>query len=188
VETFRWLAVTFSMVLGLGVARVLSGVVAVFKSRHHAEIDWVPLVWGAATFVLQVQFWWALIELPAYSPEWTLGHFLVVLGIPLMLFAAAAIILPSTELGQGESHRELFQRDGRWGLVCLSAYAALAILVDALLFGEPLLSRTNAYLFGELTLPLLFLMVPTHGLKHTLTVGYLILVVWASLELSPGAY
>jgi hypothetical protein len=84
--------------------------------------------------------------------------------------------------------RELFRRDGRWGLVCLSAYAALAMLVDAVLFREPFMSRTNAYLSAELALPLLFLIVPAPRLKSTLTVAYLILVLWASVDLSPSSY
>jgi hypothetical protein len=34
------------MILGLGITRLLSSVVEVFRSRHRAELDWVPFVWS----------------------------------------------------------------------------------------------------------------------------------------------
>jgi len=38
-DTFRWIATVFSMILGLGVARLLTGAVAVFRARGSAVLD-----------------------------------------------------------------------------------------------------------------------------------------------------
>lgn len=187
-DTFRWITVTLAMLLGLGVTQLLSGAIAVFRSRAQARIDWVPLVWAAAIFVLQIQFWWAIIELAQLIDHWTLPHFLLLLGIPLLLFAAAALVLPPRELPSGADLAELFRRDGRWGLVCLSGYAGLALLVDHLLYASPWLSLGSALLLIEFALPVAFLLGPNRRTREALTVAYLLVVLFSSWTLSPKAY
>ncbi|MBY0399717.1 hypothetical protein K2X89_05440, partial [Myxococcota bacterium] len=129
-DSFRWISVAFSMILGLGVTRVLSGAILVFRSRRRATLDWIPLAWAFAVFVLQLQFWWAVIELARVERVWSLFDFLSMIAIPLLLFAAAALVLPAEELDPGERLEEEFERDGRFGVLCLSVYAAAALFVD----------------------------------------------------------
>lgn len=72
-ESFRWIAVVLSMILGLGVARLLSSGVEVFRSRSNGKFDWVPLLWAGCIFLWQLQFWWGIIELPGLIQAWTIG-------------------------------------------------------------------------------------------------------------------
>lgn len=187
-DSFRWLSVAFSMILGLGVTRVLSGTILVFRSRHRALLDWIPLVWAGAIFVLQLQFWWALIELAGVDRVWTRGEFLALVAIPLLLFAAAALVLPHDELEAGERLRDVFERDGRFGLLCLSGYAALAAFVDWKLFGLRGFSSADAYLAGEFVLPILCLFSRSRRFEAGTSLAYLALVFWSSWRLSPAAY
>ena len=69
-DSFRWIAVALSMILGLGVTRLLSAFVAVFRSRKHSKLDWIPLAWAGCIFLWQLQFWWAIIELPGLIRVW----------------------------------------------------------------------------------------------------------------------
>jgi hypothetical protein len=187
-DTFRWIGVTFSMILGLGITRVLAGGVAVFRSRRHARIYWLPLAWGAAIFVLQIQFWWAILELPRLVPSWGIVEFLLLLGVPVSLFVAAAMVLPPNDLQPGEDLAELFDRDGRWGVVCLSIYAALAFSVDWVLFHEALGAPSMWFLIGEFVLPLTLVPRAMARARPAITLIYLGLVLWSSWVLSPKEY
>ena len=187
-ESFRWLAITFSMILGLGVTRVLSGVVAVLRSRRHATIDWIPLAWAASIFVLQLQFWWALIELANVERSWRLGDFLLLLGVPLALFAAAAFLLPSSELAPEESLAESFEHNRPFALGCLSLYAVLALLVDRALFGMDGFQLAHVYLVLEVAVPLVVLRPVPRPAMAGATLFYLALVAWSSWALSPKVY
>jgi hypothetical protein len=187
-DTFKYLSVTFAMILGLGVTRVLSGMIAVFRSRQTTTIDWIPLAWAGATFVLQIQYWWAVIELPTRIDRWTLTSFLVLLAVPLVLFAASALLLPGNELRGGHILSEEFERDGRWGLVCLSIYGALALIIDLVLFRTDLRSTTTLFLGIEFVLPIAFLLSDVRRFRAVITVGYLITVLWSSWQLSPEYY
>ena len=187
-DAFRWIAVSLAMILGLGVTRVLSASIAAFRSRTHATLDWIPLVWAAAIFVLQIQFWWAAIELPNLIHTWTLASFLTLMGIPLALFVAAAMVLPPIELEPGASLRALFERDGRWALLSLCVYALLALAIDLQLFHTQPWSYATAFLTAEAVVPLAFLLTSSRRLKALTTLAYFVLVLAASWYLSPKSY
>jgi hypothetical protein len=187
-ESFRWLAITFSMILGLGVTRVLSGVVAVLRSRRHATIDWIPLAWAAAIFVLQLQFWWGLIELAGVERAWALTDFLLVLGVPLTLFASAAFVLPTAELAPDESLADTFEHNRPFALACLSLYALLALLADRALFGLDGFQMADVYLGLEIVVPLVVLRPVPRAAMAGATLFYLALVLWSSWALSPKVY
>lgn len=187
-ETFRWLSVALSMLLGLGVTRALSSAILVFRSRHRAELDWLPMAWAAAIFVLQLQFWWALIELAGVERVWSLVDFLSLVSIPLLLFAAAALVLPHGELGPGERLADDFERNGRLGLAALSAYALMAWVVDCRLFAFDGLALADAQLLAEAVLPIGCLATRRRGIRAGVTWLYLLVVIWSSWSLSPKAY
>jgi hypothetical protein len=187
-ETFHWISVILSLVLGLGITRLLSSAVAVFRSRGRAQIDWVPLVWGACIFLWQLQFWWAIIELAPKINTWTPVQFLALLGLPLLLFVAAALILPSSELSTGDSLAEVFERDGRWALVFLSAYFVLATGENWYFWHVPPFTRTGFINLILAAVPLLFLSVSSRKLRCALTVLYAVLSVLAAWAESPHAY
>ena len=102
-DSFRWIAVALSMILGLGITRLLASFVAVFRSRNRSRLDWIPLAWAFCIFIFHLQFWWAINELPGLVHIWTLSTFLALVGLTLLLFISAALILPYDELEEEES-------------------------------------------------------------------------------------
>ena len=187
-DSFRWIAVALSMILGLGVTRLLSAVVAVFRSRHHAQLDWVPLVWTGCIFLWQLQYWWAIIELPGLIKAWTLRSFLMLVSLTLLLFVSAALVLPPSELGEEVSLRTSFERDGRWALVSLSTYFGLALVTDWLLWSLSPFSLSGAMLVLLILLPLGFVWSRSRPVQEAITILYVPLSIWAALELSPASY
>ncbi|MBK7644255.1 MAG: hypothetical protein IPJ19_14635 [Planctomycetes bacterium] len=187
-DSFRWISVAISMILGLGVTRILSSAIVVFRSRRRAVIDWIPLAWAFSIFVLQLQFWWAVLELARVERPWSLFEFLTMIAIPLLLFVAAALVLPADELEAGERLGDAFEQDGRFGLLSLSGYAAMALFVDRTIFETGLASATTAFLGAELLLPLVFLARTGRGVRAISTVLYALIVLWSSWSLSPKVY
>ena len=185
---FKWVAVTYAIVLGLGVARLLSAAVDVFRSRRHAQLDWIPFAWAGTLFLWQLQFWWAIIELPQIMQVWSLGDFLILLTLTLLLFVAAALILPGDQMKPGDSLSKLFHQDGRWALVCLSTYFLLAIFADWFLWDQTPFSYFGALLFALAALPILYLKIPSRRGQEILTIVFVVLSIWTAIELSPASY
>jgi hypothetical protein len=187
-DAFRLISVALSIVLGLGITRLLGASVAVFRMRGHVAIDWLSLAWAGCVFVWQLQFWWAIIELPQLVGTWTLPEFLFLLALPLLLFLAAALVLPAGELPAGESLREFFASDGRWALVPLAAYFVVATLADALFWGLPFLSIAAGLNAVLAALPLAFLALPRRPARAAITVAYVVLTLVGAWYQSPAGY
>lgn len=185
---FRAIWVAPSIILGLGITRLCSDAILLFRSRHRAPIDWIPLLWAACIFVWQIQYLWAIIELPHFVRTWTLPEFLMLLSLALALFVAAALVFPDKEMQISEALDDDFLRDGRWALVALSAWGYTAALADLLLFAEPLLSPDIGLMIVVATVPLLYLATKTRRLRALITVGNLALTLWVAWLLSPKAY
>jgi hypothetical protein len=167
---------------------LLSGGVVVFISRTHARLDWLPMAWAACIFIAQLQYWWAVIELASFNETWTIGTFLLLLGLPLMLFAAAALVLPQTELPEGADLREWFNRDGRWALLFLCAYYILAVLANWILWKHSPLSSWDALEGPMIVLPLAFNFISSRRAREIITVLFIGLTLWECWQLSPKSY
>lgn len=187
-DSFRWISVALSIILGLGITRLLSSYVMVFTSRTRSRPDWIPLAWGGCIFVWQLQFWWAIIELPVMIKTWTPGFFLILVCLTLLLFVSASLVLPTTEAAHREGLRASFERDGRWALLSVSAYFVLALVADWVFWKVPPFSLWGAALLALAVLPLAFIASRSRRAQAAITVVYVLLSAWAALMLSPASY
>jgi hypothetical protein len=187
-DSFRWIAVVLSMILGLGITRLLSSVVEVFRSRNQVELDWVPFVWAGCIFIWQLQFWWGIIELPSLLKAWSLGSFLTLVSLTLLLFVSAGLVLPPSMLEKNDSLKRAFDRDGRWALVSLSAYFAVALFADWMFWNVPPVSSWGAFLAGLTILPLVCVWSRSRRVQEAITVLYIPLSIWAAFVLSRPSY
>jgi len=187
-DAFRWISVVLSIILGLGITRLLSAAVEVFRARDRWEMDWVPLAWAGCIFLSQLQFWWGIIELQGMVPQWSIGLFLLLVSLTIVLFLAASLILPLARSDEKGSLRTSFEHDGRWALVALSAYNGLAILADWLLWDVSPLSSWGAFLVLEALLPLGVVLIRKRRTQAAITLLYVPLSILAALDLSRASY
>lgn len=187
-SAFEFISVALSFVLGLGIARLLTSAVNVFRWRSSLELHWVPLAWAAGIFLYQLQYWWAIFELNGMIETWTLMHFGALLGLAILLFVAGTLVLPMSEPKEGDTLLTVFDRDGRWALICLSGYAALGLWVNWYLFEVSPFDYLGALMGMMLITPLVFLTMRNQRAKNVVTVVYIVLGIWVVLEASPASY
>jgi len=187
-NAFDWITTTLALVLGLGTTRLLLSALAVFRSRGRARMDWVPMVWAGCIFLAQLQFWWAVHELPLLVAHWTFLHFLSLVGLVLTLFVASALVLPDVELKEGDSLTAAFRRDGRWALVFLSLYFALAALADWSFWGVSPWKGVGLVNPALVAFPPVYLSLRQRKAQCVTTVLYAAFYIWAAWLLSPKEY
>lgn len=132
------ISVTLSLVIGLAIARLLTGLVSVFRARRRAELDWLPVAWTAVLLVSLLEAWMALNELPRMMEAFSFGEYLALGGMMMLIFAAAALLLPPGEIGEGESLRSHFAEEGRFALPLFSAFLTAGAVVNVTLLGQSL--------------------------------------------------
>jgi len=188
VDSFRWIAVAISMILGIGVTRLLSSAVMIIRNRDVFRLDSVPIAWATFVFFAQIQFWWAIIELAKVMKVWTLGSFLALISMPLLLFVAASLILPHEPRERDLPLRNVFARDGRLALIALAIFNGVACVVDQRWWSADLVTLQGLGLLGLVLLPAWLFFVSRRWLQIAITIAYGVLLVLTDLDVSPGSY
>lgn len=187
-DSFQWITVTVSIVLGLGITGMLSSVVALFRARGTVRFDWIPFVWAGCIFVWQLQYWWAVIELSALVRTWTILEFAVLLLLVLLLFVASALVLPAQPVEKGGDMAASFEHDGRWALIFVAAYFAVALVANCYLWRTKVFTYTEAIDLALVLLPILYLRTKPRRSRAFITVTYAVLGLIGAWIASPKAY
>lgn len=187
-SAFDHLRAALLLVLGLGITQLLSAMTAAFRVRRRLGFHWIPLTWAAVVFAWQMQFLWAIFELRGATPVWTPLRFGLLLAMALLLFVAGSLVAPSASPEEPPQTWDQFQKDGRWALLCLSAYFFLAFLSNPVLFGVPLFLRANLADLGLALLAAGSLLARSRAAWAGLTAAFVACSATAIALLSPGAY
>lgn len=92
-EIFEYIAVLTSIIIGLGMAQLLSGVTRIIQHPEHAKPYWIHLCWVFYMFVYAVFWWWWEFELGAIK-EWTFGVYLFVIFYAFLVFLMCSLLFP----------------------------------------------------------------------------------------------
>ena len=135
-HSFEWVQAAVGIIVALGMTRLVTSIVLLHSLRRSVRLDWVPVAWAINIFFLLLQFSWVFVALRGSVEQWTFGLFLCVLGFVLLLFAAAALVLPTTQAQAGDDLGSWFRSDGRWALPFLALYSLFAYVFNWYFGGE----------------------------------------------------
>jgi hypothetical protein len=93
VGAFEYLSVLISIILALGMTRVLAGVGEMLQARMHRRIYWVHVVWIVNLFIYLVVAWWIFYRW-RNQQEWSFYLFVFVLISPTILYLASMLLFP----------------------------------------------------------------------------------------------
>lgn len=91
---FEYVIVLISIILGLGITTILTGVAELIKHTRLSALYAPYIIWIALVFVIYLQEWWVTYELKAVQ-TWTLHKFLVILIYPISLYILAHLLFPT---------------------------------------------------------------------------------------------
>src|SRR5258708_33573410 len=95
ISSFEYVTVLISIVLGLGITQILTGIARLIQKRDKLIIYWPHLLWIVFILFLHVQEWWVMYELKTFMP-WRLPVFFFFLLFPLTTFFMDKLIFPPT--------------------------------------------------------------------------------------------
>ena len=81
------------MLIGLGLAELLSGVAQTIRKRATVRLYWVHFTLVIVVFLALLQMWWEIWGVRA-TPAWTFPGLLMMLGGPIGLFLIAHLMFP----------------------------------------------------------------------------------------------
>ena len=89
------LLVLVSIIIGLAITELLTGVRQLVRARKRVRVHWLPLTWAGVMFLVLVQHWWNNF-LFSQQKLWASNFFafLVFLVSPVLLYLASSSLLP----------------------------------------------------------------------------------------------
>ena len=135
-DPFSYLSVLISIILALGMTRVLAGVGEMLQARSRRRLYWVHAVWVANLFLYLLVAWWSFYRWRSQQP-WTFFLFIFVLISPTILYLASIVLFPpESSLDEFVNYKTHYYSNHRAFLVLFALFTPVDI-VDSLLKGIP---------------------------------------------------
>ena len=133
---FEYLSVLISIILALGMTRVLAGVGEMLQARSRRHIYWVHAVWIVNLFLYLVIAWWIFYRWRDQQP-WNFYLFLFVLISPTILYLASLLLFPrEADVETVIDYKAHYYANHRAFFILFALFIPVDI-VDSLLKGVP---------------------------------------------------
>ena len=133
-EAFNYVAVLVSIIIGLCITRVLTGLSDAIQVGNRPRTYWVHTVWMVNLLIGLMLFWWVLYRWHG-NAHWTFFIFLWVNVAPILMYLASGVLCPGElEKTGSPDWRDYFYRNRRGFFFIIAAIWPLDV-VDTLLKG-----------------------------------------------------
>ena len=132
---FDYLAVLISIVLGLGITNVLTGLAGIVRARDRVRMFVPTVIHLLNVFVIHVQMWWAMFGLREVR-HWTFAGFFAVLMQPVCIYLASAFLVPAIPESGPVDLKAQFFREYPWFFGALVATLCDSLLRNVLIAGH----------------------------------------------------
>lgn len=144
-DTFSFLSVLFSVILGLALTQILQGLRALMLARSRVRLYWPALIWAALLLLIVSQAWWGMFVMRAFH-EWNFAMYAVVVLQITILYLAAGMVLPDVPQQGPVDMREAYFEHAQWFFGLMALTVAATMLRDVVTFGQISLSWNTSYL------------------------------------------
>ena len=134
-DPFSYLSVLISIILGLGITQLVTGLGRLIQARARIRFYAPTLAWVALLLIIHVQTWWAMFGLRSQL-QWSFTQFFVVLLQPLVLSVLAALVLPDIGPETVADLRANYFAHKRWFFGLLVLLLLVSLTKDVVLSGS----------------------------------------------------
>jgi hypothetical protein len=108
-DPFSYIIVLTSIVLGLGVTRLVGGLGHLMQTRKHKRTYWVHTLWMINLLLAMTIVWWVAYRWRVQE-HWTLLLFIWLLLSPTILYLIASLLFPDQDESRSPIDRLIFTR------------------------------------------------------------------------------
>jgi len=124
---FEYVTVLISIILGLGVTQIVTGVADIIHQWERVKLYWPHMLWIVFVFFLHVEEWWVIYDLREIE-TWALPMFLFVILYPINLFILARILFPFGATDSNTDFKDFYFNNYRKFFIWVILLSLLSLL------------------------------------------------------------
>tara|TARA_B110000263_G_C15109619_1_gene419153 strand:- start:126 stop:689 length:564 start_codon:yes stop_codon:yes gene_type:complete len=183
-SAFEFVAVLFSVIVGLAISHLLSAASELIEIHVRVKTYWVNNIWMVTVFIWAIFSWWGMWELNNLEYWNYPSFFLVVVNLSGIYFMTTLVLPQPTESGEIDLKKHYFLVHRIFFIITAYNFASI-ILINHFLFFKPILSPftimpfllTFLSLYGAITKSLRY-----HGFLSVFTL--VSLIIFMSLDVT----
>jgi hypothetical protein len=179
---FEFVMVLVSIIVGLGIATLLTGVADVLRAGDTVKPYWIHSLTVVMVFLAHAQVWWETWDLNA-APQWSFGGLLMMLGAPICLFLISHLLFPETLTGVDLSEYYFQVARVIWPLGAMTTL--VGTLFRPVAFGSSVLHVANLASI-PMVIVCLILASTRDRRVHTVLVPAILILIWLDTILITG--
>ena len=117
---FEYIVGFLSILMGLAIAELLSGIGRIFRERRTTTIYWVHVTWMLLLICICIISWWNVWTLHDKEIQ-TISEFVMILAPRLLYVVLAFVLSPPISHGQHFNLREYYYNQFRLAAILLAA-------------------------------------------------------------------
>jgi hypothetical protein len=171
---FEYVIVLISIILGLGITTILTGIAELIKQTGFKGMYIPYLIWIVLIFVLHIQDWWVSYQWKSIQ-VWELPMFLLIILYPINLYILAHLLFP-TALSTSFNSKEFYLEHYPRLFISAIMLGILSTFQNIILEGLPYLTQLpKLFVFGILLV--IVLIRNKNSTVHTLLSICLLIIV-----------
>jgi len=176
---FEYVVVLVSIIIGLGITLVLTGIAQLLREEQHVKLFWPYLIWIGLVFVMHIHEWWITYQLKS-TLAWRLPTFLFIILYPILLFILANLLFPDSweKYSRDTKHFYFVIYQNFFG--CAILLVVLSVLQNVFLLDLPLTEQIVHFIV-LITLAVMLAAKLKSVLAHTIIALFLLLLLIGSL-------
>ena len=112
-DSFNYLSVLLSIILGLAITQVLQGLRGLILTRAKVKLYIPTLIWVGLTLLIAIQGWWASFGMRTHA-DWTFLALLIIVLQAISVYMVAALVLPDISADAMVDLREHYFAHKSW--------------------------------------------------------------------------
>ena len=135
-ESFNYLSVLISIILGLAIVQVLQGVRGLVLTRSKVKLYTPTILWTGMALLIAIQDWWASFSMHQQA-NWNFLGLLTIVLQATSVYMIAALILPDAKGGNTVDLREHYFAHRHWFFGAVLGSVVFSLLKELVLYGRP---------------------------------------------------
>lgn len=143
-DSFNYLRVVSSIVVGLGLTTALNALAKMIKYRQQIKVYWVAILWELGVLLMLLLHWFGIWNFTMIL-EWTYPKFLLLLLPSVALYLTSHLAFPELQTGQKYDLEKFYYRNRRYFFGAGLAYFVSDGLASTLILNQAWLELDNGF-------------------------------------------